>query len=76
VARRKRLLTTISLADRNGAGIVLRETAGRLVAQLPETIAHPNASVRVFRVAGNERLTDAQPDVQEFPRIEATCRRS
>lgn len=58
------------LADRNGAGIVLREAAVFLFAHLPETIAHPNASVRVFRVAGGARLTGAQHNVQEFPRIE------
>lgn len=58
------------LADRSGMGIVLREAAVLLFAQRPEAIAHPNAGVRVFRVAGPERLTGARHNVQEFPRIE------
>ena len=58
------------LADRAGAAIVLREAAVLLFAQRPETISHPNAGIRVFRVAGTERLTGARHNVQEFPRIE------
>lgn len=58
------------LADRRGASIVLREAAVLLFAGQPEVIAHPNAGIRVFRVAGIERLTGAQHNVQEFPRIE------
>lgn len=58
------------LADRTGAVIVLREAAVLLFAERPETISHPNASIRVFRVAGTERLTGARHNVQEFPRIE------
>jgi ATP-dependent DNA helicase RecG len=58
------------IADRIGAAVVLREAAVFLFALRPETIAHPNASVRVFRVAGTERLTGAQHNVQEFTRIE------
>jgi len=58
------------LADRAGAAIVLREAAVLLFAQRPETIFHPNAGIRVFRVAGSERLTGARHNVQEFPRIE------
>lgn len=58
------------IADRIGAAVVLREAAVFLFALRPETITHPNASVRVFRVAGTERLTGAQHNVQEFPRIE------
>lgn len=44
----------------------LRCSCSRLV---PRPL-HPNASVRVFRVAGTERRTGAQHNVQEFPRIE------
>jgi ATP-dependent DNA helicase RecG len=58
------------IADRVGAVVVLREAAVFLFALRPETIAHPNASVRIFRVAGTERLTGTQHNVQEFPRIE------
>jgi ATP-dependent DNA helicase RecG len=58
------------LADRVGAAIVLREAAVLLFAQRPETIFHPNAGIRVFRVAGTERLTGTRHNVQEFPRIE------
>lgn len=58
------------LADRMGAAIVLREAAVLLFAAQPETIAHPNAGIRVFRVAGTERLVGARHNVQEFPRIE------
>jgi ATP-dependent DNA helicase RecG len=58
------------VADRIGASVVLREAAVFLFALRPETIPHPNASVRVFRVAGATRLTGAQHNVQEFPRIE------
>ena len=58
------------LADRSGATLVLREAAVLLFARLPETIAHPNAGVRVFRVTGTERLTGTRHNVQEFPRIE------
>lgn len=58
------------LADRAGAAIVLREAVVLLFAQHPETISHPNAGVRVFRVAGTERLTGARHNVQELPRIE------
>lgn len=58
------------LADRAGAAIVLREAAVLLFAQRPETIFHPNAGIRVFRVAGIERLTGARHNVQEFPRVE------
>jgi ATP-dependent DNA helicase RecG len=58
------------VADRAGAAIVLREAAVLLFAQRPETIFHPNAGIRVFRVAGTERLTGTRHNVQEFPRIE------
>ena len=58
------------LADRMGAAVVLREAAVLLFALRPETIFHPNAGIRVFRVAGTERLTGARHNVQEFPRIE------
>ena len=53
-----------------GATSVLREAAVFLFAQRPETIFHPNAGIRVFRVAGTERLTGTRHNVQEFPRIE------
>lgn len=58
------------LADRNGATVVLREAAVLLFAASPETIAHPNAGIRVFRVAGTERLTGARHNVQELRRFE------
>src|SRR5690606_26813146 len=58
------------LADRVGSTVVLREAAVLLFAERPETIAHPNAGVRVMRVAGTERLTGARHNVQEFPRVE------
>jgi ATP-dependent DNA helicase RecG len=58
------------LADRMGALVVLREAAVLLFAERPETIAHPNAGVRVMRVAGTERLTGPRHNVQEFSRIE------
>jgi ATP-dependent DNA helicase RecG len=58
------------LAERIDAKVVLREAAVLLFAERPETIAHPNAGVRVMRVAGTERLTGARYNVREFPRIE------
>jgi len=58
------------LADRGAAGVTLREAAVFLFAREIETIEHPSAGVRVFRVAGNERLTGERHNVQEFPRIE------
>jgi predicted HTH transcriptional regulator len=58
------------MADRFGAELVLREAAVLLFAERPETIFHPNAGVRVVRVAGTTRLTGARSNVQEFPRIE------
>ncbi len=58
------------LADRGMTGLALRDAAVFLFAREIETIEHPSAGVRVFRVAGNERLTGAQHNVQEFPRIE------
>jgi ATP-dependent DNA helicase RecG len=58
------------LADRLGATVVLREAAVLLFTERPETIAHPNAGVRVMRVAGTERLTGARYNVREFPRTE------
>jgi ATP-dependent DNA helicase RecG len=58
------------LADRGPAGLVLREAAVFLFARTAEAIEHPSAGVRVFRVAGTERLTGERHNVQEFPRIE------
>ena len=58
------------LADHSGASLVLREAAVLLFAQQAETIDHPNAGIRVFRVRGTERLTGVRHNVQEFPRIE------
>lgn len=58
------------LADYRGTSLVLREAAVLLFARVPEAIAHPNAGVRVFRVAGTERLTGHRHNVQEFPRAE------
>lgn len=58
------------LADWFGETLVLREAAVLLFAARPETIAHPNAGIRVMRVAGTERLTGARHNVRQFPRIE------
>lgn len=58
------------LADWYGDTLVLRQAAVLLFAARPETIAHPNAGVRVMRVAGTERLTGARHNVRQFPRIE------
>jgi hypothetical protein len=54
------------LADHGPAGVVLREAAVFLFAREVPTIEHPNAGVRMFRVAGTERLTGARHNVQEF----------
>ncbi len=58
------------LADRAPGGLVLREAAVFLFAKAIETIEHPSAGVRVFRVAGTVRETGERHNVQEFPRIE------
>ena len=58
------------LADRGVSGLSLREAAVFLFARDIEAIEHPHAGVRVFRVAGTERLTGERHNVQEFPRIE------
>ena len=58
------------LADRGPGGLVLREAAVYLFARTIERIEHPSAGVRVFRVAGTERLTGERHNVQEFPRIQ------
>ncbi len=56
------------LADRRGAGIVLRRAAELLFAKLGPD--HPNAGVRVFRVVGGERRFGVEHNVEELPRIE------
>jgi len=58
------------LADRSPSGLVLREAAVFLFAREVQTIEHPSAGVRIFRVAGTERQTGERHNVQEFPRIE------
>ncbi len=58
------------LADRQGTNVVLRLAAELLFARDPGSIEHPNAGVRVFRVAGTRQETGARRNVQEFPRIE------
>lgn len=58
------------LADRSASGLVLREAAVFLFAREVQTIEHPSAGLRVFRVAGTERRTGEHHNVQEFPRIE------
>lgn len=58
------------LADRRGTDVVVRQAAELLFAREDHVIEHPNAGIRVFRVAGTERLTGAHHNVQEFPRIE------
>jgi ATP-dependent DNA helicase RecG len=58
------------LGDRTAATLVLREASVLLFAARPETITHPNAGIRVFRVAGTERRMGSRHNVQEFPRIE------
>lgn len=60
------------LADRRGEAVVLRQAAELLFARESHVIPHPNAGVRVFRVAGKERLTGARHNVQELPRIEGS----
>ncbi len=47
-----------------------RQVAALLFARAPQSIENPNASVRVFKVRGKERLTGARHNVQELPRIE------
>ena len=58
------------LADTRGGDLVLRRGAAFLFAREATTIDHPNAGVRVFRVAGTRRLTGAQHNVEEMPRLE------
>lgn len=60
------------LVDRRGDGLVVRQAAELLFAREQHVIEHPNAGIRVFRVNGTERLTGAQHNVQEFPRIEGS----
>lgn len=56
------------LADRRGAGLVLRRAAELLFATHGPD--HPNAGVRVFRVIGGERRFGVEHNVEERPRIE------
>ncbi len=58
------------LADLRAGELVLRRGAALLFARDVSAIEHPNAGVRVFRVAGMERLTGARHNVEELPRIE------
>lgn len=58
------------LAERRGEGTLLRLGALLLFAQLPHTVPHPNAGVRVFTVRGTERRTGADLNVVEVPRAE------
>jgi ATP-dependent DNA helicase RecG len=58
------------LADRRGGEVLLRRGAVLLFGREPATIDHPNAGVRIFRVQGTVRLTGAQHNVEELPRIE------
>jgi ATP-dependent DNA helicase RecG len=55
------------LADRKGAGIVLRRAAELVFSAEPE---HPNASIRLFRVLGTERNVGVHYNVEERPRFE------
>jgi ATP-dependent DNA helicase RecG len=66
----KAYLVQRRLGDWRGDGLVLRSAAVWLFAGKPETIEHPNAGVRVFRVNGTERKVGSQHNVREFPRIE------
>ena len=63
------------LADRGSGDVVLREAAVFLFARTAETITHPSAGVRVFRVDGTERQTGERHNVQEFPRLEGNLPR-
>jgi ATP-dependent DNA helicase RecG len=59
------------LAVRRGHDLLLRQGAVLLFAQDAATIDHPNAGIRIFRVAGTERLTGAAHNVEEIrPRLE------
>ncbi|MDX2055459.1 MAG: ATP-binding protein [Polyangiaceae bacterium] len=55
------------LADRKGAGLVLRRAAELLFANEPD---HPNAGIRIFRILGTERRVGTNYNVEERPRIE------
>jgi ATP-dependent DNA helicase RecG len=50
--------------------LVLRQAAVFLFAARPETIDHPNAGIRVMKVAGTERKHGQRYNVREYPRIE------
>lgn len=56
------------LADRRGAGIVLRRAAELVFAT--EGPQHPNAGLRIFRVIGTERKLGVAHNVEERPRVE------
>jgi ATP-dependent DNA helicase RecG len=58
------------LADRRDDELVLRQGAIWLFARAPESIAHPNLGVRVFRVHGTEQRHGAQRNVQDYPWVE------
>jgi ATP-dependent DNA helicase RecG len=58
------------IADQRGSALVLRQAAVLLFARDPLSIENPNACVRIFRVRGTERLTGAQHNVEELPRVE------
>ncbi|MBX3160624.1 MAG: putative DNA binding domain-containing protein [Deltaproteobacteria bacterium] len=50
--------------------LILRQAAVFLFAARPETIDHPNAGIRVMKVAGTERQHGQRYNVREFPRVE------
>jgi ATP-dependent DNA helicase RecG len=61
------------LGVRRGRDLLLRQGAVMLFARDSATIDHPNAGIRVFRVAGTERLTGGAHNVEEVrPRLDGS----
>lgn len=51
------------LADSRGHDLTLRRGASWLFGRTPQTIEHPNAGLRIFRVHGTEQRPGAQRNV-------------
>jgi ATP-dependent DNA helicase RecG len=58
------------LADRRGSELVLTNAAILLFARSASVIEHPNAGIRIFRVAGAEARSGVHHNVEELQRIE------
>jgi ATP-dependent DNA helicase RecG len=59
------------LAEVRGPDLLLRKAASLLFARAAQSVDHPNAGLRIFKVDGPERLTGVRNNVSEVkPRLE------